>query len=277
MEPFILQQQPIPYFTIPSWTALMPSLSVGFTSRKGGRSTDEYRSMNMALHVNDKEEDVIYNRKLLASLTGFPYDAWTNAEQVHGDRVEVVTLNHKGKGRLQQDDAISGTDGLVTDTPGILLTSFYADCVPLYFFDPEKKAVGLAHAGWKGTVLKIAEKMIETMNYSFGSDPEHIKVAIGPSIGQCCYEVNEDVIQPLKKTISMIPEDAIIDKQKGHYDLDLKKINQEIVIYAGIKPQNIEISSWCTSCHTEWFYSHRKEKGKTGRMASWIGLRKDEV
>lgn len=277
MEPFILQRQPIPYFTIPSWTDSIPSLSVGFTSRVGGRSTGEYHSMNMALHVNDKEEDVIYNRKLLASLIGFPYDAWTNAEQVHGNRIEVVNLSHKGKGRFKQDDAIKGTDGLVTDTPGILLTSFYADCVPLYFLDPEKKVIGLAHAGWKGTVLKIAEKMIETMKYSFGSDPEQIKVAIGSSIGQCCYEVNEEVIQPLKKTISMIPEGAIIDKQNGHYDLDLKKINREIVIYAGIKPQNIEISSWCTSCHTEWFYSHRKEKGKTGRMASWIGLRKDEA
>ncbi|MFV9509973.1 peptidoglycan editing factor PgeF [Tepidibacillus sp. LV47] len=276
MEPFQLQEQPIPHLVIKSWQKLVPGLNVGFSTKKGGVSKGFYATMNLALHVNDQEEDVISNRKMLTNALGFSFDAWTSAEQVHGNHIEIISKEKRGKGRLSREDAIQDTDGMVTNEPNILLTSFYADCVPLFFLDPVKKVIGLAHAGWKGTQLKIAEKMIETFVFAFGSNREDIHVAIGPSIGQCCYEVDGKVIQPIQSTFSFIPEDIIFDKNNGHYDLDLKKLNQQILIHAGILPNHIEVSSYCTSCDHHLFFSHRKDKGKTGRMAAWIGLRKDE-
>ena len=110
----------------------------------------------------------------------------------------------------------------------------------------------------------------------FDSHPDDIRTAIGPSIGSCCYEVDRQVIDPLQLSIERIPMGAIQDKGNGHYDLDLKKINRQILIDAGIKANHIELSTWCISCHPDLFYSHRRDHGKTGRMASWIGLRKDE-
>jgi len=277
VEPFVLKKNDqIDYFTLPTWEEINNSLVVGFSTRVSGYSSGAYSSFNLALHVGDNEQDVVANRKKLTEAIGFSYDAWTCAEQVHGNNIEIITADKRGRGRYNLQDAIPNVDGIVTNLPDILLTSFYADCVPLYFFDPVKKVVGLAHAGWKGTVLKIGEKMIETMSQSFGSNPKDIKAAIGPSIGQCCYEVNDQVITPLSSAINYIPNEAVINKENLHYDLDLKKINEQIIKKAGILPKNIEISSLCTSCNPDIFYSFRKEHGKTGRMASWIGLRKDE-
>lgn len=276
MEPFKLKNESFPHFTIPSWPKVLPALSMGISTRNSGQSKGYFQTMNLALHVGDNKQDVIENRKNLANALGFSFDAWTSADQVHGSNIEIVTLDSRGKGRNELQDAIPKTDGIVTNIPDVLLTSFYADCVPLFFLDPIKKVVGLAHAGWKGTVLKIGEKMVKVMEASFKSNPKDIMIAIGPAIDQCCYEVNKQVIDPLQATFNFLTKDMILDKRNGHFDLDLKKINEEILINAGILQKNIEISNWCTSCNTDMFFSYRKEKGQTGRIASWIALRKDE-
>lgn len=276
MEAFIYNEKPFPYYTIGKWEALSENLRVGFSTRNGGLSEGYYSSMNLALHVGDDVEKVVSNRRRLAAALGFPFEAWTSADQVHGNNIEIVTLDQKGKGRESLHDSIQKTDGIVTNIPGILLTSYYADCVPLYFFDPTNNVIGLAHAGWRGTMLHIGSKMIDTMKQNFNSKVENIMVAIGPAIDKCCYEVDENVIKPLTSSLSLIPKEAIFDKRNGHFDLDLKKINQQILIEAGILPENIEMSSLCTGCNTNIFFSHRKEKGQTGRMASWIGIRKDD-
>jgi len=276
MEGFSLKNSPFEHLTIPKWKELMPTVSVGFSTRNGGLSIEHFNSMNLALHVHDEIETVVSNRKKLTSAIGFPFEAWTSAEQVHGNNIEIVTLDMRGKGRMEQLDNIKDADGIVTNLPDILLTSFYADCVPLFFLDPVKGVIGLAHAGWRGTVLHIAEKMIDSMKYSFHSNVDDIRVAIGPSIGPCCYEVNSQVIDPLIQSMSFIPSEAIFDKRDGHFDLDLKKTNEQILKNAGILSKHIEVSTYCTSCHSELFFSHRRDNGKTGRMASWIGIRKDE-
>jgi len=277
IEPFHLEKHPIPRLIIESWERLDTTLSVGFTTRNGGVSNGDYKTLNLALHVGDFSEDVIANRRILSNALGFSFDAWTSGEQVHSNHIEIIRKDRRGKGRFLREDAIQNTDGIVTDEEDILLTSFYADCVPLLFFDSVKKVIGLAHAGWKGTQLKIGEEMVKTMVHSFGSQPEDIRVAVGPSIGQCCYEVDNRVVQPIQSTFKIITEEMIFDKKNGHYDINLKKINQKILIHAGILPNHIEISSYCTSCDNDLFFSHRKEKGKTGRMAAWIGFRKDEL
>ncbi len=276
METLILVDKQITYFTIPSWTKINSNLCVGFSTRNGGYSRNEFSSMNLALHVDDVSQDVIANRKLLSSALNFTFNAWTCAEQVHYNNIKVVSESERGRGRLDQGNAIPCTDGLVTNVSNILLTSFYADCVPLYFFDPIKKVVGLAHAGWKGTMLKIGEKMIDKMLTVYNSNINDIRVVIGPSIGICCYEVDNNVVEPLLSSIGSVPKEVVKDNGDGHYNINLKKINAIIIEKAGIQSKNIEVSSLCTSCNIDLFYSHRKEKGKTGRMASWIGFREVE-
>jgi YfiH family protein len=179
-----------------------------------------------------------------------------------------------GAGKESLDDVIPAADGLFTDREGVLLTSFYADCVPLYFLDPASKAIGLAHAGWKGTVGRIAVEMVDSLNRQYGSKPEELLVAIGPSIGGCCYEVDERIMEQVRRSAADWEESVTSSANEGRYMLDLRSLNKAILVEAGVDPERILSAQWCTSCRTDLFYSHRKEAGKTGatgRMASFIG------
>jgi YfiH family protein len=272
MEPFVKKEkvnEPV-LFWLHDWMESFQGLSAGFTSRQGGMSEGQWSSLNCAFHVNDKAEHVIENRRKVIQAAGFPFEAWTCAEQVHGKDVYKVTSEDKGRGSLSRESAVQDKDALITGEAGIFLASFYADCVPLFFMDPVRKAVGLAHAGWKGTVSSIAQSTIQAMVDDLGCSIENIRSAIGPSIGPCCYEVDHNVIGYFHNANIHY---GIEQKDNGHYWLDLKEINRQIMIKAGIMPMHIEISSLCTSCRPDYFFSHRLEKGKTGRMMSWIGMK----
>lgn len=255
-------------------------LTAGFTGRKGGVSLAPYDSLNLAFHVGDRPDDIIENRRRTAAALGFSLEDWTCGEQVHGVHVGVVREGDKGRGSQDRTSAFQDTDGLITNIPGVLLTSFYADCVPLYF-GTDTGAVGLAHAGWKGTLGGIAHEMVSKMAAEYGSRPEHILAAIGPSIGVCCYEVDDRVMDRVRESVlgqhttDEVTKSAIyLDKGQGKYMLNLKEINRHIMIKAGILAEHIECTSWCTSCNHDLFFSYRKDEGTTGRMASWIGMRK---
>lgn len=256
------------------WEKAFPDLVVGFTLRTSGNSQGPFASCNLGLHVGDNQATVVENRRLLCQRLGFDFDAWTSAEQVHGTQVCQVSEGLRGAGRERQEDAISCTDGIYTDQSDILLASFYADCVPLYFLDPVHHAIGLAHAGWKGTVGLIAEEMIKAFQEKYGSKPENLRVAIGPSIGGCCYEVDEHVMQHVRERIPDWQE-CVKERGTDRYMLDLPACNQQVLIREGVLPGNILRTSWCTHCRTDLFFSHRKEAGKTGRMASFIGWKKE--
>ncbi|MCM3626434.1 peptidoglycan editing factor PgeF [Paenibacillus glycanilyticus] len=267
-------------FLLPSWMEQNDRLTAGFTGRSGGVSEEPWTSLNVGLHVGDADADVVRNRELIAEAIGWPFEAWTCGEQVHGCEVFQVTEGERGKGRLSRDSAIADTDGLMTNIPGVLLASFYADCVPLYFYDPEHQAVALAHAGWKGTVQQIASRTIEAMGQQYGTRPEQLLCAIGPSISDCCYEVDGFVIDKLQPLVDKLAgklnsslEQMMTLVENGKAMVNLKQINRHIMLEAGILPIHIELSEWCTGCSTDQFFSHRKEGGKTGRMASWIGIR----
>ncbi|MDR0268919.1 peptidoglycan editing factor PgeF [Paenibacillus sp.] len=282
MEPFVLKEiggQPA-LFMLEPWMSRSEDLSAGFTGRNGGVGQAPYHTLNCAFHVGDHPEDVIANRKLVAESLGFRLDAWTCGEQVHRAEIAIIDKNRMGAGSLNRESGIQDTDGLLTNVPGVLLASFYADCVPLFFYDPKQGAVGLAHAGWKGTVARIAAKMTERMQEAFGSRCEDILAAIGPSIGSCCYEVDGKVmsfVHDLEKDFLGNEERSISDwytaKRDGKYMLNLKDMNRHIMIKAGILPTHIECTSYCTSCRNDLFFSYRKDGGTTGRMASWIGLK----
>jgi hypothetical protein len=274
MEPFVLQGEDdgLRWFDYPAWQ----SVKVGFSTRLGGVSRAPYDGLNLAFHVNDQTEDVVRNRQYLADILHFPLEAWTCAEQVHGDRVAVVTSAERGAGHVERATAIADTDALITNERGVWLASFYADCVPLYFFDPVQRVIGLAHAGWRGTAKQIGLRTVQKMSEYFGSRPSDMRAIIGPSIGPCCYEVDEQVANQVGQVVEGIRTEGdpmvITRTNHGTCTLNLKRANQFIMMKAGISMHHIEISEWCTSCRTDLFFSHRKEQGKTGRMISWACL-----
>lgn len=281
MEPFQLTSSPgrPALLHIDRWERSHPGLSAGFTTRMGGVSEGGYSSLNCALHIQDDIGHVLENRRRISETLNVPFEAWTCGEQVHGGKVAVVQRMDRGKGRAAREDAIQDSDALITNETGIWLTSFYADCVPLYFLDPVRRVIGLAHAGWKGTVLRIAQATVEAMSESYGSDPRDIQAAIGPSIGSCCYEVDGNVIERIDECLTELgasEEDRTKTyrpgAEQGKFMLGLQELNRQIMIKAGIMPMHIEICGMCTGCRTDLFFSHRKESGSTGRMASWIGM-----
>lgn len=243
-----------------------------FSTRLGGNSKPPYDSLNLAFHVGDDPEVVIENRKLLCQVLDLNLADLTAGEQIHGDSIKIVTVQDRGCGALSYDNAFRGTDGFITNQTGVVLSSYYADCVPLFIFDPIQRVIALAHGGWKGTVKRIGAKTIRKMIQYFETKPEDCLVGIGPSIGQCCYEVDEKVLAPLKKEFSYW-EELVKFKDGQRWFLDLWETNRRTFLEIGVKPENIEVSSSCTSCHHDLFFSYRAENGHTGRMASIIALK----
>ncbi|MBE3568665.1 MAG: peptidoglycan editing factor PgeF [Bacillales bacterium] len=265
-EPFRLMND---LYVLDSWMKKYSGLVAGFTTRNGGISSEPFHRMNLAFHVNDNGDDVCENRRILAKKIGFPLQQWVSAEQTHGKNLRQITKHDRGKGALRYEDTIKDTDGFYTEEKGVLLTMCYADCVPIYFLAPKWQRIGIVHSGWKGTVQKIAGEMA-TKWLSDGIDPTELFVAIGPSICQNCYQVDDRVIRKVNAILSPNDDIPYVETEIGRYQLDLKALNLTILKKAGVPKENILVTSLCTSCHHE-FYSHRRDNGKTGRMLGFIG------
>ncbi|ABO49245.1 protein of unknown function DUF152 [Desulforamulus reducens MI-1] len=244
----------------------------GFTTRQGGVSKEPFDDLNMALHVEDNPAHVRANRKIACQALGIDSEQLVAAIQVHGKRVEVVGPEHRGRGALQYDTALPDADALITNSPGVPLSSYYADCVPILFYDPVKICVGLTHAGWRGTVQRIAAETVKRMSEVFGSIPGDILVGVGPSIGACCYQVDEPVQQRVASQFKQWQE-LLKPVGVGHWQLDLWETNRQVLLEVGVKPEHIVVAGLCTACHNDMFFSHRADKGKTGRMASLIMIK----
>lgn len=270
METF--RSEHLSYQVIKPWKENFPNLIAGITTRYGGTSNPPYDTLNMGLHVNDDEKAVIENRNHLAELIQFPLDAWVLGEQIHGNKIAIIEAESPfvGAGARTKQSAIAGVDGLMTKNSEILLAAFFADCVPLYFYDPVSGWLGIAHAGWKGTVSGIAREMINKLTKE-GVSVKDLHVAIGPSIGFDRYQVNQIVIDQIPSHYQA----QVCTKLKqtnDQYLLDLKKLNQLILIDRAIDPEKILISTQCTY-EQSIFYSHRRDQGQTGRMLGFIGCR----
>lgn len=272
MEPFTFTNQS--YFSINYWMEQFPGLVAGITTKKGGSSTGVYESLNMGFHVEDTVDAVCANRNKLANLIQFPLKSWVGAEQTHDTVIRKITKSDRGNGADSYDNAYKGTDGFYTDEEGILLTLCYADCVPLFFISPEHRMIGAAHAGWKGTVNEIARKMVEKWGEE-GISPNQIFVTIGPSICEKCYIVNDYVIKFVENTLEDVEKKPYNLIKEGQYSLDLRETNRMILLKAGVLEENILISHLCSSCDQTEFFSHRRDKGKTGRMLSFIGWKEN--
>ncbi|WP_368077880.1 peptidoglycan editing factor PgeF [Bacillus sp. NTK074B] len=266
-EPFVFETDS--YYSIGEWTEGTPQLIAGITTRRGGSSSGPFDTFNMGLHVGDEETSVIHNRHLLATGLNMPLFTWVAAEQTHGSTIYTPCSKDAGKGAEDYKSSIKDTDGFMTRERNILLTMCYADCVPLYFLDRATGMIGLAHAGWKGTVLRIGPKMVESF-IGKGSSISSLEVVIGPSICRDCYVVDDYVIDKVKKTLEDENNLPYNLKEEGQYNLDLKELNRKLLIQGGLNPDQIRTSSFCSSCHEE-FFSYRRDGGKTGRIMSFIG------
>lgn len=239
------------------------------SSRTGGSSCRPWDSLNLSFNTLDDAKAVLDNRQHLSEALQIPLTSITTAKQVHGRHVRILSRSLKGRGACDYHSAINSTDALVTDVPGICPTVLLADCVPILMYDPSKRVVGVVHAGWKGTLGTISQKTVEIFRKDFGSMPEEIIACIGPSIGPCCFQVGHEVITQIENAFGTKEGYITKDSQNGGY-FNLWKANQEQLIRAGLLERNIESARICTAHNTDQFFSHRGEKGKTGRFAAGI-------
>ncbi|MBQ8233528.1 MAG: peptidoglycan editing factor PgeF [Lachnospiraceae bacterium] len=260
-----------------------------FTTRLGGVSEGIYRSMNLSYSRGDEAQRVTENYRRVARVLGCTLEDIVCSDQTHTTNIRRVTAADGGK-RITKPADYHDIDGLVTNEPGVALATFYADCVPLYFVDTRNRAIGLAHSGWRGTVHKMGSCMCERMKAEFGTKPQHLLVAIGPSICQECYEVSEDVAlafsEALKGTEGILEEiresgiygsnlQVVADgRQPGKYQLDLWLANLIILREAGIPLRNISVTDVCTCHNPEILFSHRASQGKRGNLGAFLMLKK---
>lgn len=239
--------------------------SHAFTTRLGGVSEGYLSSLNLGANRGDTMENVAENYRILGEILGFSAHDLVLTHQVHSDIVRVVDKTDC-KGSLSHAD-YPECDALVTVEPGVALMVFSADCTPILFFDPVTGAVGAAHAGWRGTALKIAAKTVETMVSAFGCDPKDICAAIGPNIGPCCFETDADVPSAMIAAFGAEANPFIAPKNDKFF-VDLKGLNALCLRAAGV--QNIEISTHCTACDPHLFWSHRVTQGHRGSQGAVI-------
>lgn len=234
-----------------------------FSTRVGGVSKNEFSELNLGFNRGDKDIDVLMNYFLLFKGANFSGNM-VSSKQVHGIKILVAKKEDSYKN-------FEGYDGFITDEKRVLLTTFHADCVPVFFIDMEKQIIGLAHSGWKGTLEDISTEIIKKMEENFASKKENIRVGIGPAICKECFEVDEDVFLLFKTKYSFI--DKYYFKKENKYYVDLRGIIKENLMVYGLAKENIEISSLCTKCREDLFFSHRRDGAKRGSMAAFIELR----
>ena len=262
----------IPYITARNLEAT-GIVSHAFSTRIGGVSTGIYSSMNLTFTREDNPVNVSRNFELFAGATGVKTEDMVYSMQTHTTNVMEVTEAHRGMGVVKERD-FSDIDGLVTNVPGITLVTSYADCVPLYIVDPVNHAIGLSHSGWRGTVGKIGAVTVQKMREEYGSRPEDIIAAIGPSICQDCYEVSEDVIVEFQNNFDeKYWKELYYRKENGKYQLNLWKANEIVLAEAGILKEHIAVTNLCTCCNSEVLFSHRASNGKRGNLAAFMALK----
>lgn len=259
------------YFTFPDFDEYDNEIVHAFSSREGGVSTCYFSSMNLGIKTKDSRENILENYRLFTEAIGVDMNNVVIGNLNHGNNVRVVTKEDAGKGLLRPFSYVD-VDALVTNEPNLVLTITCADCVPVFLYDPVKKAVGIAHSGWKGTALEIAGKTVEKMVSEYGCDPKDIIAGIGPCIGMCCYEVSQDVYEEFLE-FDYLDDAWYFEKEDGKYDLDLSRIIFGTLAYAGILPEHISISGLCTCCNNDILFSHRAQKGKRGTMAGMIMIK----
>lgn len=263
---------PAVYLTFPSLEPYS-GLVHGFTTRLGGVSEGDCAAMNLSFTRGDSSAAVRENYRIIAAAMGFSCESIICSDQTHTANIRRVSRADCGSG-LSKPKSYHDVDGLISNLPGVTLATFYADCVPLYLFDPVKQAVGLSHSGWRGTAAKIGSATVAAMTAAYGCDPADIIAAIGPSICQDCYEVSTDVAQQFYRAFPAADcHRMLIDKGNGKFQLDLWEACYTVFIEAGILPEHISKPNLCTCCNPRMLFSHRASHGRRGNLAAFLGIK----
>ena len=245
----------------------------GFTTRLGGVSRGVYSSMNLSYTRGDDPAAVTENFRRAGEAMGFPLESIVASDQTHTTHLRRVTAEDCGSG-ITRPRKYREVDGLLCNEPGVTLATFYADCVPLFFVDPVHRAIALAHSGWRGTVRRMGRETVERMREEFGTSPEDLVTAIGPSICRECYEVGEEVAEAFLKEFGSGARDALLEKKTGgKYQLDLWEANRRVLTEAGVRPEQIQMPWICTCCNPDFLFSHRASHGKRGNLGAFLMLK----
>lgn len=242
-----------------------------YSTRLGGVSTGYLGTLNLSFSRGDDPERVHENFRRIAAVLGTTEDHYVLTHQVHGTKVATVTEGHAGCG-VTRPEAWDDVDGLITNVPGIILSTFVADCVPLLFADPVHHAIAASHSGWRGTVGRMGAVTLQRMQEEYGTDPADVHVGIGPSICQACYEVSDDVANEFLREFPGYETQILIDKHNGHQQLDLWEACRITLIEAGVPADQIEETDICTMENADVLFSHRGSQGHRGNIGGFIML-----
>ena len=257
------------YITFPKLSAC-GVVRHAFSTRLGGVSTGQFSSMNMSFRNGDERENVEKNYEILCSAVGIDTKELVLSRQTHTTNVITVTSADCGTGYSKP--SFEDIDGLITNERGVALVTQYADCTPLLFCDPVRRVVATSHSGWRGTVGKIGAVTVEKMVSDFSCRREDIIAAIGPCIGSCCYEVDTPVFEAFAP-LGLDTDKIFKQVDSGHWMLDLREANRQILVNSGILNENIDIADICTCCNSNEMHSHRATAGKRGNLAAIIALK----
>ncbi len=251
-----------------------------FTTRIGGVSEGIFGTMNLSFTRGDDKSAVEENYRRLAEAMEVDYENFVFTDQTHTVNVRKVSMADAGKGLVRERD-YQDVDGLITNEPGLVLSTFFADCVPLYFVDPVHWAIGMSHSGWRGTVARMGRVTLEAMQREYGTKPEDVICAIGPSICQDCYEVSWDVAEEFAKEFSGHEQEILMESPKNEaiqeqadkkYQLNLWRANEIVLLEAGVKEEHIAVTDICTCCNPDVLFSHRASHGKRGNLGGFLCL-----
>lgn len=252
-----------------------------FTTRLGGVSTDIFSTMNLSFTRGDEEAAVRENYRRLARALGAEVGQFVCSDQTHTVNVRRVTAADAGKGLTRERD-YRDVDGLITDEPGLVLSTFYADCVPLYVVDPVHRAIGMSHSGWRGTAARMGAVTLSAMQEAYGTRPEDVVCAVGPSICRDCYEVSADVADIFAEEFPGHEQEILAESEKNSvgmahadkkYQLDLWKANEIIFREAGVRKEHLAVTDICTCCNPKLLFSHRASHGKRGNLGGFLYLK----
>lgn len=244
----------------------------GFSTRMGGVSRGHLSELNLSFTRGDDPESVRENFARIGKAIGFDVCSLVLSQQTHTTNVRLVTEEDRGRG-FTKPLGYTDVDGLITDVPGLVLATFYADCVPLFFVDPVHRAIGLSHSGWKGTVNRMGRVTVERMREAFGTRPEELLAAVGPSICQDCYEVSKEVARAFGEEFSdQADERLLYQKENGKYQLNLWRANEIVLLEAGVRREHLAMTNICTCCNPDLLFSHRASQGKRGNLGAFLGL-----
>jgi polyphenol oxidase len=247
----------------------------GFSTRHGGVSSAPYNALNLGMTTADSPHNVLENRRRFAATLGVDWAAIVPAKLTHGCAVSVFAASEQsGESRERPKSPTPvppvnfDSDAVVSDVPGLHFFMTFADCVPLLFWDSRRRVIGAAHAGWRGTALNIAERVVTTMQERFGSSPLDIVACAGPSIGPCCYTVGDEVCAAFARNRNV----AVLGESANGRTLDLWETNRRQLETCGVPGTAIDVMGLCTSCNDGDYFSHRRQHGVTGRMGIIIGM-----